>query len=169
MELTVRPVCAADAAAVVAFCRVAGGETRNLTFGPEGIPQTEEQERAYLASLEHSADVCMLAAFDGGALVGTAQVGRVSSRPRLAHRAGVAVSVRQSHWGRGVATQLLTQCLEKGRAMGCTVFELEVLADNAAAIHLYEKLGFRAIGRYPQFFRYEDGATADALLMNLYC
>lgn len=169
MELTVRPLCAEDAAAVLALSRILGGETRNLTFGPEGIPQTEAAERAYLAAQEHSPDMRIFGAFDGGALVGTAHVTRVSARPRMAHRAGVAVSVRKSHWNQGVATRLLEACLAAGRALGCTVFELEVLAGNAAAIHLYEKLGFRTVGRYPQFFHYEDGSAADALLMNLYC
>lgn len=168
MQLTIRPVRADDAAAVLAFSRCVGAETRNLTFGAEGIPQTVEQEAAYLAGLENSADICMLLALEGETLVATAHVGRVSPRPRLAHRAGVAVSVKKSHWGRGIATRLLTQCLEKGRAMGCTVFELEVLADNAAAIHLYEKLGFRQIGRFERFLRYGDGTFADALLMSLY-
>lgn len=168
MELTIRSVRADDAAAVLAHSKIIGGETRNVTFGPEGIPLTEEKERAYLASLEQSPDTCMFLAFDGGELVATAHVGRISPKARLAHRAGVAVSVKKSHWGRGIATQLLAQCLEKGRAMGCTVFELEVLAGNAAAIHVYEKLGFRQIGRFERFLRYEDGTFADALLMNLY-
>lgn len=168
MEIMMRPARAGDAAAVLAFSRCLGAETRNLTFGPAGIPQTLEGETAYLAALENSPDACMLLAFDGDELVATAHVGRISPKARLAHRAEVAVSVKKSHWGRGIATQLLTQCLEKGRAMGCTVWELAVLTTNAAAIHLYEKLGFRTIGRYDKFFRYEDGTTADALLMNRY-
>ncbi len=168
MELMIRPVRAGDAAAVLAFSRCIGAETRNLTFGPAGIPQTLEQETAYLTALETSPDVCMLLAFDGDELAATVQVARISPKARLAHRAGGAGRVKESHWGCGIATQLLTQCLEKGRAMGCTVLELEVLTTNAAAIRLYEKLGFRAIGRYDKFFQYGDGTTADALLMNRY-
>ena len=42
------------------------------------------------------------------------------------------------------------------------------LETNAAAIHVYEKLGFRRIGRFERFLRYEDGTFGDALLMNLY-
>lgn len=168
MELTIRSVRADDAATVLAHSKIIGGETRNVTFGPEGIPLTEEKERAYLASLEQSPDTCMLLAFDGGELVATAHVGRVSPKARLSHRAGVAVSVKKSHWNRGVATRLLEECIQRGKAMGCTVLELDVLETNAAAIHVYEKLGFRRIGRFERFLRYEDGTFGDALLMNLY-
>ena len=45
-------------------------------------------------------------------------------------------------------------------------FTLEVRADNAAAVHVYEKLGFRTVGRLERFFRI-NGQYHAALLMEL--
>ena len=47
-ELTIRPAHSEDAAAILAYLRQIGAESDNLTFGPEGLPITEEQERQYL-------------------------------------------------------------------------------------------------------------------------
>ena len=42
-ELTIRPAHSEDAAAILAYLRQIGAESDNLTFGPEGLPITEEQ------------------------------------------------------------------------------------------------------------------------------
>ncbi len=110
----------------------------------------------------------MLRAFDGEELVGLADVSRISGKPRLAHRAGLGISVKKSRWNRGIATALMERCIKAGREMGCKVLELKVLGCNAAAIRLYEKMGFQKIGRFVRFMRYEDGTSAAAWLMNLY-
>ena len=49
---------------------------------------------------------------------------------------------------------------------GVTAFTLEVRADNAAAVYVYEKLGFRTVGRLERFFRI-NGQYHAALLMEL--
>ena len=166
-HIVLRPLGPEDAEEMLAFARAAGGETQNLTFGPEGLPLGPEAEQAYLAAHGQSADSCELGAFDGARLVATGSVARVSRRPRMAHRFSLAVSVRKSHWRKGIATALMRLCIERARRMGCTVLQLEVLCENTAAVRLYEKLGFAAAGRFARFFRYEDGTFADAFLMTL--
>lgn len=80
----------------------------------------------------------------------------------------LAVSVRKSHWNRGIATEMVQRLAERARGMGAEVLELQVLCSNAAAIHVYEKLGFSIAGTYRKFFRYGPGEYADAYWMNLY-
>ncbi|MFQ9680359.1 MAG: N-acetyltransferase family protein [Ruthenibacterium lactatiformans] len=87
-------------------------------------------------------------------------------RPRMSHRAQIDASVRKSHWNHGIATRMLTELLETGVRAGVTAFTLEVRADNAAAVHVYEKLGFRTVGRLERFFRI-NGQYHAALLMEL--
>ena len=55
-ELTIRPAHSEDAAAILAYLRQIGAESDNLTFGPEGLPITEEQERQYLRQVENDPD-----------------------------------------------------------------------------------------------------------------
>ena len=59
---------------------------------------------------------------------------------------------------RGVGRALLEACEHYARAHGRNALRLEVRYDNASAIALYEKMGYRRFGRYEHY--YADGATA---------
>lgn len=156
-----------DAAAVLEYCRLIGGETDYLTYGAEGLPVSEEQERAFLESRAGSSDGKMLLALENGRIVGVGDYVRVSAKPRLAHRAELGLSVRKDHWNRGIGRALALRCLAGAQAIGCTAVELQVLESNAAAIHLYKKLGFVIVGRHERFLRYANGQYAAAFFMNL--
>lgn len=63
---------------------------------------------------------------------------------------------------RGVATGLLTYLLMEGDRAGLTAYTLEVRVSNAAAIGLYEKMGFMSEGIRPNFY---EKPTEDAMIM----
>lgn len=65
--------------------------------------------------------------------------------------------------GRGIGSALLDAIASAARQRGCTALRLEVRSDNATAIALYERCGFRRIGNHAGY--YEDGA--DALRLEL--
>lgn len=77
-------------------------------------------------------------------------------------RSGVArlysLATRPEARGRGVGTALLEAVADAARRRGCRALRLEVRTDNAAAIGLYERAGFKRIGRYERY--YQDGADA---------
>lgn len=164
-EWSIREPSPDDAAQMLAFARRIGGETDNLLFGPEGLPLNEEQERQYLANCSDGMYSWMYVAEADGMLVGTCSMTR-GRRARAMHRAELSAAVAKSHWSRGIGTAMLKRLLEEGRAVGVTAFTLEVRADNAAAVHVYEKLGFRTVGRLERFFRI-NGQYHAALLMEL--
>ncbi|MBP1474912.1 GNAT family N-acetyltransferase [Frateuria sp. MAH-13] len=60
--------------------------------------------------------------------------------------------------GRGLGGTLLAAAEDAARARGCRGMRLEVRMDNTAAMALYERAGYRRIGRYAGY--YEDGADA---------
>ena len=60
--------------------------------------------------------------------------------------------------GRGIGAGLLAAAEDAARARGCRALRLEVRVDNPAAMALYERAGYRRIGRYAGY--YEDGADA---------
>lgn len=60
--------------------------------------------------------------------------------------------------GKGVGTALLDAAVQVAGRRGCRALRLEVRTDNTVAIGLYERLGFRRIGRYQRY--YQDGADA---------
>jgi ribosomal protein S18 acetylase RimI-like enzyme len=59
---------------------------------------------------------------------------------------------------RGVGRALMQACEAYARRHGRSALTLEVRYDNAAAIALYESLGFRQFGEHAHY--YSDGATA---------
>lgn len=73
------------------------------------------------------------------------------------------VAVLPAFRRRGVAERLLTALL--GQAQGLAFVTLEVRASNAAAIALYEKLGFERAGVRRGFYR---APKEDAVLMTKY-
>ena len=135
-------------------------------MAPRDWPITEEQERQYLRQVERRhPDALMLVAQEADEIVALCGLSR-PRRPRMSHRAQIDASVRKSHWNHGIATRMLAELLETGVRAGVTAFTLEVRADNAAAVHVYEKLGFRTVGRLERFFRI-NGQYHAALLMEL--
>jgi ribosomal-protein-alanine N-acetyltransferase len=66
--------------------------------------------------------------------------------------------------GRRLGERLVCSAVAWGRGLGASRMELEVRAGNAAAIQLYERMGFRADGRRPGYYHQPE---EDAILMSL--
>lgn len=69
-----------------------------------------------------------------------------------------SLATRPEARGQGVGAALLEAAAMAAGRRGSRALRLEVRTDNAAAIALYERHGFRRIGRYAQY--YEDGTDA---------
>ena len=81
-------------------------------------------------------------------------------RPRKGGRTAriYSLAVDPAQARRGVGRALLQACERYARAHGRAALRLEVRYDNAAAIALYEKMGYHPFGHYDGY--YEDGAAA---------
>jgi ribosomal-protein-alanine acetyltransferase len=64
----------------------------------------------------------------------------------------------------GVATKLLCKLIERARSGAASAILLEVRESNQAARRLYEKQGFRQVGRRPGYYRNPD---EDAVLYSV--
>jgi [ribosomal protein S18]-alanine N-acetyltransferase len=72
------------------------------------------------------------------------------------------VGVAREEQGRGTGRVLLGALIDRAEASGAAILHLEVRADNAAAIGLYQAMGFVADGRRRDYY----GRGKDALLMS---
>jgi len=63
---------------------------------------------------------------------------------------------------KGIATRLTEHCLKLGVERGATSAHLEVRPSNAPAVGLYQKLGFKIIGRRHNYY---TDSKEDALVM----
>ena len=153
-----------DAAAMLEYLKIIGGETDNLNMGADGIPISPEKEEAYIRSMVGSSDNAMFTAKIGGEIVGVANVSRFTRR--TSHRGSIGVSVRRCAWRRGIGAALLEALIVFARENGFEQLELEVRCDNERAIRLYERFGFRKTGTMPAFLKV-DGRDYDCDFMVL--
>ena len=153
-----------EAAALLDYLKIIGGETDNLSFGAEGVPLSLEAEQDYLRSQYGSADNAQYFAKVGGEIIGTASLNRRSNR--MSHRGVFGISLKKAWWGCGAAPALMDTILAFARENGFEQLNLEVRSSNARAIHLYEKYGFRKLCTFPHFFKI-NGEYIDFDLMNL--
>lgn len=65
---------------------------------------------------------------------------------------------------KGIGTRLLRFLLEHATRHGCVEAILEVRPSNAPAIHIYEKVGFRPVGRRKNYYM---DTREDAVVMSL--
>ena len=72
------------------------------------------------------------------------------------------IAVHPAYRRRGVASQLLEEILRRAMAKGATAGYLEVRASNDAAKALYQRYGFKLIGRRRNYY---DHPREDAIVM----
>ena len=155
---------AEDAASLLDYLKIVGGETDNLSFGAEGVPLDLETEQAYLCAQCESADNVQYLAKAGGEIIGTASLNRKPRR--MSHRGEFGISLKKAWWGCGAASALTEAVLAFAKENGFEQLNLEARSDNARAIRLYEKYGFRKLCTFPDFFKIH-GESIDFDLMNL--
>jgi len=74
------------------------------------------------------------------------------------------VAVRAELRARGLGSLLLQTTLDQARQRSAKTAQLEVRAQNQPAQKLYQRCGFKAVGRRKNYYR---NPTEDALLMSL--
>jgi len=96
-------------------------------------------------------------------------VGMVSvdtfTRPRRRHAGAIGICVHEEWQGKGVGGALMRAIIDfSDNWLNLTRLELEVFADNEAAIHLYERFGFQLEGTLRQH-ALRDGQYVDSKVM----
>ena len=154
-----------DAAMLLEYLKQVGGETDNLTFGPEGMPFSVEAE--FISSMENSIDNIMLLAKSDDKIVGCASLNRLPRR--MKHRGDFAISVAKDYWNKGIGSQLLNNIIAFAKENDFEVIDLQVRGNNKNAIHLYEKYRFKKIGEHPAFFKIDDeNISFDIMCLKIY-
>lgn len=71
-------------------------------------------------------------------------------------------------WQRiGLGAMLVEGIARAARRGEARTLFLEVAEDNSAALRLYQRLGFREVGRRPRYYHRPDGPAIDALNLSL--
>ncbi len=117
-----------------------------------------------LVRIETGEEVCLVAEIDG-VIVGFTNVarGKVSYER---HHGILGISIAREFRGMGVGSELIRIALEECRKAGLVSIELAAFHNNLRAIRLYERLGFKHVGRIPKKTR-RDGRFFDDVIMSI--
>jgi GNAT superfamily N-acetyltransferase len=146
-----------DLAAVLADCVEGGASVSYMApFSHEdGVAAFE----AFAADAEAGRRL-ILAAFDGGELVGTVQV-ILALPPNQPHRAEIAkVLVHRSARKRGIGRLLMERAEAEAKAAGKSLLVLDTVTGGDAE-RLYERLGWTRVGVIPGYALFPDGRPCD--------
>ena len=97
-------------------------------------------------------------------------VGGASMHPQTDKRAHVAefgIFICDGYRDLGLGTAMLKEFIEIAKKRGFEILQLSVFANNARALNVYKKCGFREIGKLGQDIKFLDGRYADRILLEL--
>lgn len=85
---------------------------------------------------------------------------------RGAHVANAGYMTAEAFRGRGLGEAMGRHSLDTARELGYSAVQFNmVVATNASAVRLWERLGFRIVGTQPRAFRRPSGELADTHVM----
>ena len=162
---TLRPAVPEDAEQMIAYMKQTAAETEYVLRYPDEVRFTLEQEQDILERLMDDPQAVMMAAIVDGQLAGNSSIGGLGPKRKVRHRCSLAIALKREYWGQGIGTAMIGYLTELAGQMGFAQIDLEVVADNARAIALYEKCGFTMTGRRVRALRFDDGSWHDELIM----
>ena len=115
-------------------------------------------QRSFENELEHKYGIFLVGLVDGE-VIGYGGVWILVDEAHITN-----IVVKSDLRGQGIGNRLMIELLTRARSKGAVCATLEVRASNAAAIHLYEKLGFVQATLRKQY--YPDNKE-DAVVMML--
>lgn len=111
----------------------------------------------------HSSSTRLVAVIDGKA-IGMIFLGVEESR-RRAHCGSIGMAVHDAYAGRGAGSALMAAVVDQAdKWLNLRRLELNVYADNARAIALYERFGFEREGLF-RAYAWRDGEYVDSIAM----
>ena len=143
---------AADGRMVYDVFNATHAETDYLLSYPDENSSDPEQEARFLEEKTKSPDEIEIIAMIDGRVAGTAGIEAVGKKDKVRHRAEFGIGILKEYWGLGLGKALAKACIQCAKEAGYTQLELNVVAENDAAISLYQSLGFVEFGRNPRGF-----------------
>ncbi|WP_372998602.1 GNAT family N-acetyltransferase [Lutispora sp.] len=145
MNFTIRPVEMRDARGINEFRRMPGVFENTLGLPSERLNRSED----FIANLDRNSHLFVAVVKDDSGeekVIGCAGL-TVFPNPRMRHSGSIGIMVHKDYQNQGVGLALMSTLLDIADNWLMLVrVELGVYADNARAIHLYEKFGFKKEG-----------------------
>ena len=165
LAVHIRNGAASDGSAVLENFNLTHAETDYLLSYPDENHFDAKQESQYLEKKSTSPNEIELIAFVDGKVAGTAGIDAIGTQYKVAHRAEFGISILKEYWGLGIGRALMEACIHCAKTAGYAQLELEVVAENARAISMYQTAGFVEYGRNPKGFRSRNAGYQELISM----
>ena len=166
-EALLRNGDSADGLPVFETFNATHAETDYLLSYPDENSFDPEQEAKFLEEKTNSPDEIEIIAVVDGKVVGTAGIEAVGRKHKVRHRAELGIGILKEYWGLGLGKALTKACIQCAKEPGYTQVELNVVAENEAAISLYQSLGFTEFGRNPRGFNSRISGYQELVYMKM--
>lgn len=164
-EIILRTAEENDAEKLIDYLKITAAETPFLIREPDEITLSIKQEQDFIRTKKDSENELLLIAEIGGRHIGNCSLMSAGGYKRYRHRCDIAIALYKEYCGLGIGKAMMKAVLDIAEKAGYEQAELGVIADNKPAIALYEKLGFKIYGTFPDNMKYGDGSYVDAYWM----
>lgn len=165
-HLVLRTAKKEDAQNLLSHLKQFYADSKYLIKEPEEVQVTLEEEYDWIDEHLNSDNSLLIMAEVDGKYVGDASFeGTTLSRQK--HRVSLGIFILKDYTNMGIGTHLMETLIEEAKKTSIEQIELICINDNAIAMHVYEKLGFKIVGTLPRYNKYKDGSYVDASYMVL--
>lgn len=164
-NIEIRPAIVSDASRLNEYVRMIFATSEHLVTRPDEFRSGPFKQRFWISGkTTNPYEVCLVA------VCGKDIVGMIDNwtdrRARVSHVTTFAMSVHPDYQQQGIGSRLLSAFIDWVRGNEhLEKIELHVHADNAPAIALYERLGFKKEGVRAKAVRYGKNRFVDDILM----
>lgn len=164
-EILLRSPEISDSKKLLEYLVQCAGETEYLGRYAEEINTTVEEESCYIDKSLEDKKGFNVSAFADNKLVANGSIFCVRENMKSKHRAIYGIAVLKDYCNMGIGDMLTKCCLSNAKMLGYEQVELEVMADNERAVHVYERNGFKICGTIENAQKLKDGTYRDLLMM----
>jgi len=132
-------------------------EGADITMDTKTTRENEVEWLSRLLTKVENDKVAVVVAEVDGRFVGQTEVTPKGGRMR--HVGVLGIAIRDGYRDMGVGTELMREVEPLAKKLEIEIMTLEVFASNERARHVYEKAGYKEMGRLPRGARREDGYT----------
>lgn len=149
--MRIRNLIKADIPSLAQLAQQTYAETFGKTMSEEELEKALDARSENYFSSVIDKDV-ILVAIEDNQLVGFIQFGRVTYGTIPATSSDIELNkiyVKKQHQGKGIGSKLIEAMLDHDRLVDIKNIFLDVFAQNKKAISLYQRFGFKIIGKTP--------------------
>ena len=166
-KLIIREAVIADAPQLRLTVKEYVEESEFIPYTKDEFKLTDEDEVNWIKTLSDSSNSLLLVAEIDGSIIGNITLSG-STRIMMKHTSYVGLGMTKKWRGLGIGTILFNEAIKWAKENPeIKILWLEAYPTNIGGVKLYEKFGFREIGRHANLVKISETEYVDNLIMSL--